>query len=344
MNNYSELKTSPLKYSFIVPVYNRPEEVRELLESIVEQSYMGDFETLIIEDGSTLSSKEVVEAFADRTNIVYLEKENSGPGDSRNYGMQRASGDYFIILDSDCLLPPHYLESVDDFLSRHYVDCFGGPDAATEHFSDLQKAINYAMTSLLTTGGIRGNKHHVGKFEPRSFNMGLSRKAFSLTGGFGRIHPGEDPDLSIRLWKAGLQTAFVEEAFVYHKRRISWYKYYIQVKKFGQTRAILNRWHKESRKLVHWLPTLFLIGFLFSLGMLVIGQWAFLFVYVAYFLLIFADSKRLNHSSKIGIWSIWAVCIQFYAYGTGFLGATLRLFFSKKEPEALFPKLFFKNK
>ena len=260
-----------MKYSLIVPVYNRPEEVKELLESIVEQTYTGDFETLIIEDGSSISSQEIVDTFADKTKIVYLYKENSGPGDSRNYGMQRASGDYFIILDSDCLLPPHYLESVDDFLSQHYVDCFGGPDAATDQFTDIQKAINYAMTSFLTTGGIRGSKRSMGKFEPRSFNMGLSRKAFEVTKGFGRIHPGEDPDLSIRLWKAGLQTAFVEEAFVYHKRRISWYKYYVQVNKFGQTRAILNRWHKQSRKLVHWLPTLFLIGFLVSLGLLAMG-------------------------------------------------------------------------
>lgn len=333
-----------MKYSLIVPVYNRPEEVKELLESIAEQTYTGDFETLIIEDGSSISSQEVVASFADKTKIIYLYKENSGPGDSRNYGMQRASGDYFIILDSDCLLPPHYLESVDDFLLQHYVDCFGGPDAATDQFTDIQKAINYAMTSFLTTGGIRGSKRSMGKFEPRSFNMGLSRKAFEVTGGFGRIHPGEDPDLSIRLWKAGLQTAFVEEAFVYHKRRISWYKYYVQVKKFGQTRAILNRWHKQSRKLVHYLPTLFLIGFLVSLGLLAIGQWGFIFVYIAYFLLIFADSKRINHSSKIGFLSVWAVCIQFYSYGTGFLGATLRLFLSRKSPEELYPKLFFKHK
>ena len=146
-----------MKYSLIVPVYNRPEEVKELLESIVEQTYTGDFETLIIEDGSSISSQKIVDTFADKTKIVYLYKENSGPGDSRNYGMQRASGDYFIILDSDCLLPPHYLESVDDFLSQHYVDCFGGPDAATDQFTDIQKAINYAMTSFLTTGGIRGS-------------------------------------------------------------------------------------------------------------------------------------------------------------------------------------------
>ena len=332
-----------LKYSLIIPVYNRPEEVKELLETIAAQTFAGDFETIVIEDGSTLSSREVVAEYTSRIAITYLEKENSGPGDSRNYGMERASGDYFIILDSDCLLPDHYLESVDEFLGRHYVDCFGGADAATEHFTPIQKAINYAMTSLLTTGGIRGNKRAVSKFEPRSFNMGLSRRAFQATGGFGRIHPGEGPDLTIRLWEKGFETAFVEEAFVYHKRRISWEKYFQQVKKFGQTRAILNRWHPQSRKIVHWFPTLFLIGFLISLLLLFVGEWGFIFIYIAYFILIFFDSKRINHSSQIGYLSVWAVCLQFYAYGTGFLGATLRILSSKKSPEELFPKLFFKK-
>ena len=302
-----------LKYSLIIPVYNRPEEVKELLETIAAQTFAGDFETIVIEDGSTLSSREVVAEYTSRIAITYLEKENSGPGDSRNYGMERATGDYFIILDSDCLLPDHYLESVDEFLGRHYVDCFGGADAATEHFTPIQKAINYAMTSLLTTGGIRGNKRAVSKFEPRSFNMGLSRRAFQSTGGFGRIHPGEDPDLTLRLWQKGFETAFVEEAFVYHKRRISWEKYYLQVKKFGQTRAILNQWHPQSRKIVHWFPTLFLIGFLISLLLLFVGEWGFIFIYIAYFILIFFDSKRINHSSQIGYLSVWAVCLQFYA-------------------------------
>jgi len=332
-----------LKYTIIIPVYNRPEEIKELLETIVQQTFEGDFETLIIEDGSTITSQSIVSSFTDRINVHYLSKKNSGPGDSRNFGMRHAQGNYFIILDSDSLLPPHYLESVDEYLQQHYVDCFGGADAATDSFTDIQKAINYAMTSFLTTGGIRGNKHSVGKFEPRSFNMGISRKAFEVTGGFGRIHPGEDPDLSIRLWKAGFQTAFIEDAFVYHKRRISWEKYYKQVKKFGQTRAILNRWHKQSRKVVHWFPTLFVLGFLFSLVFLYFGEWEFIFCYLTYFILIFVHSKHINKSIHIGLLSVWAVCIQFFSYGIGFWGATLRLFFSKKAPELLFPQLFFND-
>ena len=330
-----------MKYSFIIPVYNRPDEVKELLETLVQQTFTGDFETLVIEDGSTLSSQEVVDSFQNRIDITYLTKPNTGPGDSRNFGMQRAKGDYFIILDSDCLLPTHYLDAVNDFLQQNYVDCFGGADAATDTFTPIQKAINYAMTSLLTTGGIRGSKHTIGRFEPRSFNMGISRKAFEATGGLGYIHPGEDPDLTIRLWKAGFQTAFIEEAFVYHKRRISWEKYNIQVRKFGQTRAILNLWHPSYRKIVHWFPTLFLLGFVFAFLATVFGYWEFLLPYLIYFTLIFFDSRHINHSTEIGFLSIKAVCIQFFSYGIGFLQATFRILFSKKLPEELFPKLFF---
>ena len=221
-----------IKYSIIVPVYNRPEEIKELLETITEQTYKKDFEVLIIEDGSTISSKEIVDNFKDTINIKYYYKNNSGPGDSRNYGMRVAEGNYFIILDSDCLLPKDYLKNVDDFLQKNYVDCFGGADAATNSFTDIQKAINYAMTSFFTTGGIRGSRKSIVRFEPRSFNMGISKKAFEKTGGYGKIHPGEDPDLTIRLWKAGFSTAFIEKAFVYHKRRISWSKFYKQVNKF----------------------------------------------------------------------------------------------------------------
>ena len=249
-----------MHFSFIVPVYNRPEEIRELLESF--SNLEGDFkyEIVIVEDGSLETSEAVVNSFREQLHICYYFKSNTGPGDSRNFGMNKAEGDYFIILDSDVILPSNYLIEVDAFLSKTYYDCFGGPDAAHDSFTNLQKAINFAMTSFITTGGIRGGKQQVEDFQPRSFNMGLSKKAFLDTGGFGTIHPGEDPDLSLRLLKKGYKTTLIRNAFVFHKRRISWSKFYKQVNKFGKVRPILNQWHPESKSLVYWFPTLFVCG------------------------------------------------------------------------------------
>lgn len=253
-----------LKFSFIIPVYNRPDETQELLQSFSELKSTSNFEIVIVEDGSTKTSKHVVQQFEQQLNIKYFFKKNTGPGDSRNYGMQNASGNYFIILDSDCVLPPNYLNAVTQSLNASYVDCFGGPDAAQSSFSNLQKAINFAMTSFITTGGIRGGKNSVDKFQPRSFNMGISKKAFLASKGFGQIHPGEDPDLTIRLWQLGFKTKLIPEAFVYHKRRISWQKFYLQVHKFGLVRPILNVWHPSTKKITYWFPTVFSFGLLVS--------------------------------------------------------------------------------
>ncbi len=331
-----------MKFSFIIPVYNRPEELEELLHSLSHQNYSTDFEVVIIEDGSTISSEQVCQKYAQTLHLTYLSKPNTGPGDSRNYGMRHAKYDYFLILDSDCILPPHYLEEVDTFLERQYVDCFGGPDTATDDFTDIQKAINYVMTSLLTTGGIRGNQKTVQRFEPRSFNMGLSRKAFEATGGFGKIHPGEDPDLVIRLWEQDFQTAFIPLAFVFHKRRISWEQFRKQVSKFGQTRAILNHWHPQTRKLTFWLPTCFALGMCAALGLALLGYiWA-LVVYLCYLLLIGWDSSREHRSMKIGVLSVWAVLVQFFSYGFGFLWATMKIKSTKRPMEEVFPRLFFR--
>lgn len=333
-----------IKYSMIIPVYNRPEEVQELLSTIEKQTYTNDFEVIIIEDGSCISSENIVISFQNSIpNLRYIYKQNSGPGDSRNYGMRIAQGDYFIILDSDCLLPEHYLESVDDYLQNHYVDCFGGRDASTDDFSDIQKAINYAMTSFFTTAGIRGNKNSITRFEPRSFNMGISKKAFEHTQGYGKIHPGEDPDLTIRLWKAGFETAFIEHAFVYHKRRISWRKYWKQISKFGQTRPILNHWHPNYAKFVHWLPLWFVIGLIISIIDLFSVNLGIYWIFISYFVLILYDSSKLNKSLRIGILSVWAVLIQFVSYGIGFARSVLKISFNKeKTPQELFPHLFFK--
>ncbi|MEE9363346.1 MAG: glycosyltransferase [Cellulophaga sp.] len=332
-----------LLFSFIVPVYNRPNEIKELLASISEQTYSKYFEVVIVEDGSSVSSEKECQLFDSKLNIKYLFKDNSGPGDSRNYGMLRAKGNYFIVLDSDCILPPQYLEVVAKSLQEDYVDCYGGPDAAHASFSDTQKAINYAMTSFFTTGGIRGKKSSVGKFQPRSFNMGISKKAFEDTKGYGNIHPGEDPDLTIRLWNKEYSTKLIEDAFVYHKRRVDWSKFYVQVNKFGMVRPILNKWHPETAKLTYWFPSVFCVGLLIAIAFLILGYVLPLLAYAFYFGLIFVDSLLKNKNVGIAFKSWIAVVIQFSGYGYGFLKATVLLSLSKKAAQELFPKLFFKN-
>lgn len=328
--------------SFIIPVYNRPDEVKELLESFINLEGGKDFEIVIVEDGSTLSSKAIVEKFKDKLNISYFFKENSGPGASRNYGMECAKGDYFIILDSDCILPKIYLNEVIRNLSETFVDCFGGPDAAHESFTNLQKAINFSMTSFITTGGIRGNKGSVDKFQPRSFNMGLSKTAFKASGGFGRIHPGEDPDLAIRLTKLGFKTMLFPEAFVYHKRRISWSKFYQQVYKFGMVRQILNKWYPDTKKITYWFPSLFIIGFLISIIFFIFKFEFPLLVFGLYFALCFVLALVKSKSLMVPFLSIIAILIQFFGYGYGFIKSKLIMILVNKDTEQQFPNLFFK--
>lgn len=330
--------------SIIVPVYNRPEEIQELLESLVKQDFKESYEIVIVEDGSAKSAKEVVENFQDRLQISYYFKENTGPGDSRNYGMQSAKGNYYIILDSDCILPAQYLSEVKRELQTDFVHCFGGPDAAHESFTTVQKAINYVMTSFYTTGGIRGGDKSIGKFQPRSFNMGISKEAFDKAGGFGQIHPGEDPDLTFRIWKAGYTTRLFSKAFVYHKRRIDWNKFYIQVNKFGMVRPILNKWHKGTAKLTYWFPTLFILGLLVSVLMAIGGFLLPIGIVSVYFSVLFLDALIKNKSLKVALFAIFAALTQFTGYGIGFLKSTILVNFSNKEPEVLFPKLFFKKK
>lgn len=330
-------------FSFIVPVYNRPDEIDELLESLTKFNATALFEVVVVEDGSSLPCKDIVEKYANRLEIVYYFKPNSGPGDSRNYGMKLAKGDYFIILDSDCILPPDYLSNVEQSLKEEFVDCFGGPDAALDSFSDIQKAINFTMTSFLTTGGIRGGSEKVDKFQPRSFNMGLSKKAFEASNGFGNIHPGEDPDLSIRLWNLGFKTKLIKSAFVFHKRRISWEKFQIQVNKFGKARPILNSWYPEHKKITFWFPTLFLLGFIFSVLLTFFNLPFFLALYGFYFLLLFITSLLFNKKLKIALYSLWATVIQFYGYGKGFLLSYYRISILKQKPQEAFPELFFKK-
>lgn len=332
-----------LSFSFIIPVYNRPEEIKELLQSFEKQTYKKPYEIVVIEDGSTINAEQVIASFKNTFDITYLKKPNSGPGDSRNYGMQRAKGNYFIVLDSDCLLPPNYLETVSKSLLENFVHCYGGPDAAHSSFTLVQRAINYAMTSVLTTGGIRGNKNAVGKFQPRSFNMGISKIAFEDVGGYGRIHPGEDPDLTFRFWQKGYKTKLISEAFVYHKRRINWNKFYQQVKKFGMVRPILNKWHPQTAKPTYWFPTLFCLGLIMAIVLFLTGVVQPLWLFAFYFLLIFCDSLLKNRSVAVALLSLIAVSIQFLGYGHGFLKSTVLLALSQKKPQEVFPSLFFKT-
>jgi glycosyltransferase involved in cell wall biosynthesis len=328
-------------FSLIIPVFNRPDEVKELLESLQQVEFADGFEVVIIEDGSTLPCKEIVAQFRELS-ISYYFKPNSGPGDSRNYGMQKAKGDYFIIFDSDCIIPKHYLTEVQRYLSDYYVDCFGGPDQALDSFSNIQKAINFAMTSIMTTGGIRGASEKLNKFQPRSFNMGLSKVAFEKSGGFGNIHPGEDPDLSIRLWNLGFETRLFPAAYVYHKRRINWSKFYKQVNKFGKARPILNSWYPKYSKLTFFFPTFFILGFGVALISLLFGNVILLFIYCIYFILLFILSLYQNRNLLIAVLSLLAVGIQFYGYGLGFLKSFLFIQVLKKDPKEIFPELFFK--
>ena len=329
-------------FSFIIPVFNRPEEIRELLESFCALESPKTFEIVIVEDGSTLDSKLIVDHFQELLKISYYAKENSGPGHSRNYGMERAKGRYFIILDSDCILPPKYLEAVISKLDSHYVDGFGGPDAAKDSFTEFQKAINFSMTSYMTTAGIRGGKIPIENYEPRSFNMGISKEAFQATGGFGRIHPGEDPDLSIRLKEMGYRLHFIPEAFVFHKRRITLESFYTQVNKFGQARPILNKWHPQSKRLTYWFPAVFSLGLMLSSVLSILGFHWFLVVYGLYFLAAMIGAFRTTNNIIVAFLVLPAIVIQFFGYGFGFLKATLKLGLSSKNEMQLFPKLFFR--
>ena len=316
-----------LKFSIIIPVYNRPDEIDALLESITKQDFSDDFEVLIIEDGSRKRSDLIVEKYKSQLNLKYFFKENSGAGVSRNFGMQNAAGNYFIILDSDVLLPKQYLTEVTRKLAANYTDAFGGSDAAHASFTSLQKAINYAMTSVLTTGGIRGNKKSIGKFQPRSFNLGLSKAAFEKTKGFSKMKNGEDIDLTFRLWKKGFETQLIEKAFVYHRRRSSLEQFFKQTFGFGTARPVLNKKYPATTKITYWFPSVFIIGFDASLLAFLFGSPKLLYLFGFYFLMIFLDSLVKNKNLKVAFWSVITSLIQFAGYGLGFLQSQ---FFTKK--------------
>jgi glycosyltransferase involved in cell wall biosynthesis len=307
------------KYSIIIPVYNRPQELEELLQSLTLQTFK-DFEVLIIEDGSSETSEKIFEKYSSRLAITYFFKPNSGPGPSRNYGFQRAKGKFFIVFDSDCIIPPQYLQEVESFIQLHTTDAFGGPDRGHDNFTPLQQAMAYTMSAFLTTGGIRGGSSS--NFQPRSFNMGMSRDAFQKTGGFHFDRYAEDIELSIRMKKLGLHVHLIRNAYVFHKRRTSLSQFYKQVSNFGKGRVLVGKKHKGAIKITHWIPSLFTLGLIGilpsfiiskSLGTLLILSYSFYLTAIAIPAVI--ETKSL----MVGILSIPSALVQLLGYGIGFL-------------------------
>lgn len=321
----------------------------ELLQSLTFQTYK-DFEVIVVDDGSQNRLESVVNSFSNSLNIRYFYKENSGPAHSRNFGMKQADGNYFIFLDSDTIAPKTYVENVCKELNYNYVDAFGGPDAADASFNELQKAITFSMTSFLTTGGIRGGKKHVGKFQPRSFNMGISKKAFETTGGFGELRIGEDPDLSMTLWEKGFETRLFPQAKVYHKRRTSLAKFAKQVHQFGIARPILNQRHPNYTKITFWFPTIFTLGLMGSLAIFILsffiegnikyGLAIPLFMYILYFQAIFLLASAQYDNFKVGTLAIYTTLIQFFNYGIGFFKSWISINILKENPKKRFPTHF----
>ena len=329
-----------MKYSFIIPVYNRPDEVDELLDSLTRQT-LQDFEVIIVEDGSSVPCKDITDKYTSLLNIHYFNKPNSGPGQTRNYGVDRANGEYMLILDSDCILPETYLEEVEKELERREADAFGGPDRAHESFTDVQKAINYAMTSFFTTGGIRGGKKKMDKFYPRSFNMGVRKDVYQVLGGFSKMRFGEDIDFSIRIFKGGYRYRLFPEAWVWHKRRTDLKKFFKQVHNSGIARINLYKKYPESLKLVHMLPAAFTLGVVFLLLASLVCGWS-LSLFLLFALIICIDSSIQNRSLKIGLLSVAASFIQLTGYGSGFLIAWWKRCVQGKDEFSAFEKNFYK--
>lgn len=329
-----------LQFSIIVPVYNRPDEVDELLDSLTRQT-IKQFEVIIVEDGSSLPCESVVEKYSSVMNIHYYVKPNSGPGQTRNYGVERSNGNYLLILDSDVILPKNYLAEIKAELEKEDADAFGGPDRAHSSFSDMQKAINYAMTSFFTTGGIRGGKVKMDKFYPRSFNMGIKKDVYDALGGFSKMRFGEDIDFSIRIFDAGYRCRLFPEAWVWHKRRTDLKKFFKQVHNSGIARINLYKKYPKSLKLVHLLPACFTLGTLFLLLFSIFYRWSFLLI-VLYALMVMIDSAIQNKSLKIGIMSIAASFVQLIGYGTGFLRAWWQRCVRGKDEFEAFKKNFYK--
>ena len=349
-----------MKYSIIIPVYNRPDEVDELLQSLCDQSQK-DFEVIIVEDGSKVPCKEVCDKYAGMVDLHYYTKENGGPGQARNYGARHAKGDYLIVLDSDVVLPTGYIQAVNEEMAQRQPDAFGGPDAAHDSFTDTQKAISYSMTSFFTTGGIRGGKKKLDKFYPRSFNMGIRRDVYQELNGFSKMRFGEDIDFSYRIVEAGYGTCLFPTAWVWHKRRTDFRKFFRQVYNSGIARINLSKRHPGTLKIVHLLPMVFTVGvialvLLFAVGLLLASfginhmSKAFgtamcqlsLLPLLLYSVIIFIDSSTKNKSIHVGLLSIPAAFVQLMGYGLGFIEAWWKRCVKKEDEFTAFEKNFYK--
>ena len=359
-----------MKYSIVIPVYNRPDEVDELLSSLLSQSFQ-DFEVIVVEDGSKITCREVCDKYTGKLCLSYFMKPNSGPGQSRNYGAERANGEYLLILDSDVVLPKDYLQAIEDELNTLPCEAFGGPDASHPSFTPVQKAISYSMTSFFTTGGIRGGKAKLDKFYPRSFNMGIRRDVYQTLGGFSKMRFGEDIDFSYRICEAGYKPRLFPQAWVWHKRRTDFRKFFRQVFNSGIARINLEKRHPGTMKLVHMLPMVFTVGviglvllFILGLSMYFYGEWldannlrptdnmhqgvGFCFCIIALFplllysFIIFIDSSIKNRSIWVGILSIPAAFVQLMGYGLGFLKAWWKRVVLKQDEFTAFEKNFYK--
>ena len=326
--------------SFIIPVFNRPDEIDELLKSFANLSGEKDFEIVIVEDGSTNKCDQIIKNYED-LKISYYFKVNSGPGDSRNFGMKKAKGSYYIILDSDCILRDDYFENVMKNLNNNYADCFGGVDDAHDSFSNFQKAISFSMTSFITTGHLRGGNWS-NDFQPRSFNMGISKIAFEDSKGFINIHPGEDPDLSLKLYKKGYIIKNYVDVVVFHKRRITLKSFFTQVYKFGIARSILNTIHKDSKKIIYWFPFFFSLLFLISIFSIFWYSNILLYPFFVYFALILISCTIKSNPIAASL-AIITTLTQFFAYALGFLKGNAKIFLKKGDDlESVFPNMFFK--
>ncbi len=310
-------------FSIIIPIFNRPDELRELLTSLTRQTY-ADFEVLVIEDGSTKKADGVVADFADQLAVRYLSKENSGQGFTRNLGFEQAVGDYFVIFDSDALIPPHYFATVSEQLKTRWLDAYGGPDAAHPDFTPIQKAISYAMTSPFTTGGIRGSKKNLGgTYHPRSFNMGLSRQVWETVGGYKLSRMGEDIEFAIRIIENGFVTGLIPDAFIYHKRRTRFGQFFRQLRFFGRARINISRYHPKELKPVHAFPALFTLGLMLVPVLAFVSPllfWLAVGGLAALSALILVDATRKEKSLRVGLLSVVASFVQLTGYGIGFLG------------------------
>lgn len=330
-------------FSIIVPLYNRPVEIKEMLSSLLDQTYK-EFEVIIVEDGSKNKAEHIVDKFKDRLDIQYFFKENEGQGFARNYGFERAKGDFFIVFDSDIIVPEDYLLKVIEGIEKDKLDAFGGPDAAHSSFTAIQKAISYSMTSPFTTGGIRGNKKHVGQFHPRSFNLGISRAVWEKTGGFMLSRRSEDIEFSIRMINSGFKVGLIPDAFVYHKRRTSFAQFYKQTYNFGKGRIDIYCLYPKELKPVHALPAVFVLGLAFLLmidviNLLTMDEIYFLHILglignsflAIYTILLFLHALVSTKSLKVAFLSVIAAYTQLIAYGSGFLSQYAQKFITNKK-------------